>query len=116
MDFVKSALKSGSGSSGSAGNTNQAAGGAGKEDYGDKGLSTPLLHTFDDLRNLRCTINVMLTIYSALDFIEKKSGHTLSRDQNEKITDGARGLYEKQTGYVFFVSPMLAPLSYITNC
>lgn len=44
MDFVKGALKSGSGSSGSTGNTNQAAGGAGKEDYGDKGLSTPLLH------------------------------------------------------------------------
>ena len=43
MDFVKGALKSGSGSSGSTGNTNQAAGGAGKEDYGDKGLSTPLL-------------------------------------------------------------------------
>ncbi|TGO16854.1 hypothetical protein BTUL_0023g00280 [Botrytis tulipae] len=70
MDFVKGALKSGSGSSGSTDNTNQAAGGAGKEDYGDK----------------------------ALDFIEKKSGHTFSRDQNEKITDGARGLYEKQTG------------------
>ena len=81
-------------------------------------ISSPLLHTFDDLRNLRCTINIMLTIYSALDFIEKKSGHTLSRDQNEKITDGARGLYEKQTGYVFFffASPMLAPLSFTTNC
>lgn len=53
----------------------------------------------------------MLTIYAALDFIEKKSGHTFTRDQNEKITDGARGLYEKQTGYVFFISPILAPPS-----
>ncbi|KAA8566738.1 hypothetical protein MFRU_044g00560 [Monilinia fructicola] len=72
MDFVnkaKDAIKSGSGSSGTT-NTNTAAGGAQKEDYGDKGL----------------------------DFIEKKTGHTLTRDQNEKITDGARGLYEKQTG------------------
>jgi len=54
----------------------QGAGGApaqnntGNEDYGDKGL----------------------------DFIEKKSGHTMGRDTNEKITDGARGLYEKATG------------------
>jgi len=40
------------------------------EDYGDKGL----------------------------DFVEKKSGHTMGRDTNEKITDGARGLFEKVTG------------------
>jgi hypothetical protein len=26
----------------------------------------------------------------------------MGRDTNEKITDGARGLYEKATGYVFF--------------
>jgi hypothetical protein len=38
--------------------------------------------------------------YKGLDFIEKKSGHTMGRDTNEKITDGARGLYEKATGYV----------------
>ncbi|CAD6443232.1 f94fd24e-35be-4c42-a7b2-1ab905a3feaa [Sclerotinia trifoliorum] len=76
MDFVnkaKDAIKSSS--SGSTGTTNtntntNTASGAGKEDYGDKGLS----------------------------FLEKKTGHTLSRDQNEKITDGARNLYEKQTG------------------
>jgi len=43
---------------------------AGTEDYGDKGL----------------------------DFIEKKSGHTFSRDQNEKVTDGARSAYEKFSG------------------
>jgi len=74
MDFVnkaKDTLKSGSGGAGTNTNTaNTAGGSAGKEDYGDKGL----------------------------DFVEKKSGHSLSRDQNEKITDGARGLYEKQTG------------------
>jgi len=40
------------------------------EDYGDKGL----------------------------DFIEKKSGHSMGRSTNEKITDGARGMFEKATG------------------
>jgi len=40
------------------------------EDYGDKGL----------------------------DFLEKKTGHTFSRDQNEKITDGARDMFEEMTG------------------
>jgi hypothetical protein len=42
-------------------------------------------------------MNVQLT-HSGLDFIEKKSGHSLGRDTNEKITDGARGLFEKATG------------------
>lgn len=26
----------------------------------------------------------------------------MGRDTNEKITDGARGLFEKATGYVYF--------------
>jgi hypothetical protein len=37
---------------------------------------------------------------AGLDFIEKKTGHTMGRDTNEKITDGVRGMYEKATGYV----------------
>jgi len=41
-----------------------------------------------------------MRVYPGLDFLEKKTGHTLGRDQNERITDGARGLYEKETGYV----------------
>jgi hypothetical protein len=41
-------------------------------------------------------------VRAGLDFIEKKTGHTMGRDTNEKITDGARGLYEKATGYVSF--------------
>ncbi|KAG0647216.1 hypothetical protein D0Z07_7199 [Hyphodiscus hymeniophilus] len=63
---------SGSGNAQQGATTQQAGntGNAGTEDYGDKGL----------------------------DFIEKKTGHTFSRDQNEKITDGARGFYEKETG------------------
>jgi len=78
MDFLNKAKEQVS-SSGTAGNSNTAqqpaAGGNTtstnqNEDYGDKGL----------------------------DFIEKKSGHTLGRGTNEKITDGARGLYEKGTG------------------
>jgi len=43
---------------------------AGGEDYGDKGL----------------------------DFLEKKMGYNQSRETNEKISDGARGLYEKASG------------------
>jgi hypothetical protein len=46
-----------------------------------------------------------------LDFVEKKSGHTLGRDTNEKITDGARGLYEKATGYIFLLL-FLLPIPY----
>ncbi|CZR70077.1 uncharacterized protein PAC_19978 [Phialocephala subalpina] len=77
MDFLnkaKESMGSGNNQQGvtggqpAAGNVNQ--GGAGQEDYGDKGL----------------------------DFIEKKTGHTMGRNTNEKITDGARGLYEKATG------------------
>jgi len=76
MDFLKKAQESLGGNTNNQAptntNTNAAAGSsnAGTEDYGDKGL----------------------------DFIEKKSGHTLGRDTNEKITDGARGLFEKATG------------------
>ncbi|KAL2071955.1 hypothetical protein VTL71DRAFT_11298 [Oculimacula yallundae] len=38
----------------------------------------------------------------AFDFISKKTGHNMDPNTSEKITDGARGLYEKQTGYVLF--------------
>ncbi|TAQ84363.1 hypothetical protein B7494_g7323 [Chlorociboria aeruginascens] len=34
----------------------------------------------------------------ALDFVEKKSGHTFSRQQNEEVTDYGRNAYEKATG------------------
>ncbi|PMD14711.1 hypothetical protein NA56DRAFT_710605 [Hyaloscypha hepaticicola] len=58
------------GGQGQMGAQGQAMGNNQNEDYGDKGL----------------------------DFIQKKTGHTLGRDTNEKITDGARGLFEKATG------------------
>jgi len=50
----------------------QAAGGqaSGGQDYGDK----------------------------AFDFISKKTGYKVDPNTSEKITDGARGLYEKQSG------------------
>ncbi|KAH6682697.1 hypothetical protein B0J14DRAFT_130680 [Halenospora varia] len=81
MDFLKKAQQSvGGNASGSAQQQEAATGGqqttqggnaaSSNLDYGDKGL----------------------------DFIEKKTGHTMGRDTNEKITDGARGLYEKATG------------------
>ncbi|KAK0106167.1 hypothetical protein ONS96_003814 [Cadophora gregata f. sp. sojae] len=34
----------------------------------------------------------------AFDFLAKKSGYKVDPATGEKITDGARGLYEKQTG------------------
>ncbi|KAH8819400.1 hypothetical protein F5884DRAFT_848723 [Xylogone sp. PMI_703] len=69
MDFIKNAV-GGNGQQANTNNpTNQPAAG-GSEDYGDKGL----------------------------DFVEKRSGHSLGREQNEKISDAARGMYEKATG------------------
>jgi hypothetical protein len=56
------------------------------EDYGDKGSSP--FHHFP---------STTLTS-TGLDFLEKKTGHTFSRDQNEKITDGARDMFEEMTG------------------
>ena len=56
------------------------------EDYGNKGsypLSSP--------------VPSQVTSPPGLDFLEKIN-HTLSRDQNEKITDGARGLFKEMTG------------------
>lgn len=61
-----------SGSGGAHGAAGGAAGGQ-KKDYGDK----------------------------AFDMLSKKSGHNVDSKTSEKITDGARGLFEKATGYVF---------------
>ncbi|KAI9052624.1 hypothetical protein LZ554_003966 [Drepanopeziza brunnea f. sp. 'monogermtubi'] len=75
MDFLKKGsemLKKSGGSSSSSpssGQQQQQAGGQ-QKDYGDK----------------------------ALDFIEKKTGHQMGAGTNEKITDGLRGFYEKNTG------------------
>jgi hypothetical protein len=99
MDFLNKAKEQMSGNNANAGaNTNmgqqqQQQGGAvnnQNEDYGDKGISPLSL------------IPPSVLTSEGLDFIEKKTGHTMGRDTNEKITDGARGLYEKATGYVLF--------------
>lgn len=58
------------GSSSGGGATGGGAPAGGKEDYGDKGL----------------------------DAAEKKMGVPQNRGVNEKVTDGARDAYEKQTG------------------
>ncbi|KAK7529855.1 uncharacterized protein J3D65DRAFT_672247 [Phyllosticta citribraziliensis] len=68
MDALKNKL-SGSGS-GSGTTQNTAGNSAQKEDYVDKGL----------------------------DSMEKKYGLPQNRDTNEKITDAARGAFEKVTG------------------
>ncbi|GJN71446.1 hypothetical protein VFPFJ_02103 [Purpureocillium lilacinum] len=72
MDFVKKAAEGIKGSSSGQNKDQQAAqGGEGqKEDYVDK----------------------------AFAFASSKSGHNISREQQEKITDGGRSAYEKATG------------------
>jgi len=34
----------------------------------------------------------------AFDFLSKKAGHQFDRNTSEKITDGARNVFEKATG------------------
>lgn len=75
MDFLKKAAGELQGKSSSEGQSGQAAGAAPAgttqtQDYGDK----------------------------AFDFISKKAGHDFSPEQDEKITDGLRMVYEKATG------------------
>ncbi|KAF7554184.1 hypothetical protein G7046_g6895 [Stylonectria norvegica] len=77
MDFLKKAASSVSGNSQGSGSTNQqkptegtTGQQQGTQDYGDK----------------------------AFDFISKKSGHDFDPKTDEKITDGARGAYEKFSG------------------
>lgn len=76
MDFLKkaqSALGSSSSGSTSSNPQQQQQGGqpaAEKEDYGDKAFAA----------------------------VGKKFGYEGSKEQNERITDGARDFYEKQTG------------------
>lgn len=90
------------GNTGAAGATSGATEGAaagsssGNLDFGDKGTHAFFLH----LNTIPIPIYPKLTpVFSpGLDFIENKTGHKLSREQNEKITDGARGQFEKLTG------------------
>lgn len=35
---------------------------------------------------------------AAFDMLAKKTGHPMDRNTSEKITDGARNLFEKATG------------------
>ena len=115
MDFLKKAQESlGSNNNQQAGGQQPQGGAApaqnntGNEDYGDKGTSSYHSPLFShgtrvgrrNLLNEKERNEADLVLETGLDFIEKKSGHTLGRDTNEKITDGARGLYEKATGYV----------------
>lgn len=56
-----------------------------------------------------------LCIVLGLDAFEKKEGIPQNRNLNEKVTDGARGLFEKATGFVFLNSlshppPPVAPI------
>ncbi|KJX99727.1 hypothetical protein TI39_contig353g00041 [Zymoseptoria brevis] len=73
MDFLKKAAGSMGNKEGQQQGGQPAAGGAPagqKQDYGDK----------------------------AFDTISKKAGHDFTPEQDEKITDGLRGAYEKFSG------------------
>lgn len=72
------------------------------EDYVDKGTPSPFF-----LPGFMCMCMYLLS--TGLDFAEKKFGQgkvdpAKMRSTNEKITDGARNLFEKATGYVPFAS------------
>ena len=70
MDGLLNKAKGMMNKSGSSGQSANTDPNAQKQDYGDKAFAA----------------------------IGKKAGIHTSAEQNEKITDGARGLYEKQTG------------------
>ncbi|KFH45993.1 hypothetical protein ACRE_031400 [Hapsidospora chrysogenum ATCC 11550] len=80
MDFIKKAVDSAKGSSsdskGSSSNNNKNKDGT---DYVDKGSAR-----------------------EAWDAASKKAGHDFDSKTDEQITDGARAIYEKATGYVSF--------------
>jgi hypothetical protein len=63
------------------------------QDYGDKGESQTLL---SDRRGDAWMDGANVGV--AFDFISKKAGHDLNPETDEKVTDGARGLYEKFSG------------------
>ncbi|KAF5662279.1 hypothetical protein FCIRC_11577 [Fusarium circinatum] len=69
MDFVKNAMSGGS-KPADASKTDSKTDSNNQEDYVDKGV----------------------------DFLNKKGGFNISRDNQEKATDFARSQYEKQTG------------------
>lgn len=69
MDFVKNAVNKASGKGDEKKSDNKGSSDQ-KQDYGDKAFSA----------------------------VNDKAGWNLSRDQQEKVTDGARGAYEKYSG------------------
>lgn len=46
-------------------------------------------------------------ILLGLEYVEKQTGHSQSRETNEKVTDKGREFYEKQSGYADHRGPML---------
>jgi hypothetical protein len=53
----------------------------------------PSINTYHDVPLL-----IMLPI--GLNFLEQKTGHTLSQQQNDEITSGAKGAFQKFSGLV----------------
>jgi hypothetical protein len=106
MDFFKKGQDLLKKSSGSKPAEQKPAGEQDKQDYGDKGESIPFTlliffsvhfsssHKPTDPRLTSCS-------HTAAGFIGKQTGHKMDPKTTEKVTDGARGLYEKFTGLVF---------------
>lgn len=95
MDFIKKAVDSAKGSSsdskGSSSNNKNKDG----TDYVDKGTDAPP-------SSACCWRKSRLTgsAREAWDAASKKAGHDFDSKTDEQITDGARAIYEKATGYV----------------
>lgn len=74
--------------------TTPAATSTGQQDYGDKGGK--LVWSSE----IYSAVNDPLAAFA---LIAKKSGHNIDAKTSEKITDGARNIFEKLTGYVLIV-------------
>jgi hypothetical protein len=96
MDFVKKAASG----MGSNHNNAQAQGGQ-QDDYVDKGKSQLHPPPHDGPTSLIVPdANPRFT--AAFGQANKSQGWGLTREKQEKITDGGRQVYEKVTGYVIF--------------
>ncbi len=77
----------GSGMGGSMGGSNMGGAGMGGSNMGGAGMGGQQAHNdYGD---------------KAFDMLAKKSGHPMNANTSEKITDGARNMFEKVTGYVY---------------
>ncbi|KJK84351.1 hypothetical protein H634G_00715 [Metarhizium anisopliae BRIP 53293] len=98
MDFLKQAVNSAQGAGGNSNNDNnnnqqqQQQGGDNQQNQGGNSSSN------NNTQNQQGGDQQQDYGDKAFDFVAKKAGLNLSREQEEKITDGARQAYEKYSG------------------